>query len=197
MLFRSSITGGEPTLSPELLGLIRFASKKGFSSIKVQSNGLVFAQAANLERCIAVGLDQLNLSVHSYDGGLPTAYELVTGETGSQDLLLQAIDNALRSKVKLEIDLILMRSTLGSVIKAIEALGKRGVRVFNLWLVSLTDNNAKNEASLPPLSELLPVVEEALDKGRENHWTVRSLHLPRCLLPGREDQVSQIGRAHV
>jgi len=56
------------------------------------------------------------------------------------------------------------------------------VRHADLWFVSLTDGNASNVGSMPAMTEAMPAIQAALACGREREMTVRSLHVPRCLL---------------
>jgi cyclic pyranopterin phosphate synthase len=46
----------------------------------------------------------------------------------------------------------------------------------------LTDANADNLGSMPKMSEAVPVMQEAFRVGQELGMTIRSLHVPRCLL---------------
>jgi cyclic pyranopterin phosphate synthase len=62
------------------------------------------------------------------------------------------------------------------------ATGARGVRSAHLWLVSLTDGNRDNVASLPRMTELTPTLHAAFAWARERDFELRSLHIPRCLL---------------
>lgn len=186
-------TGGEPTLRPDLLPLIRFAKSRGYTDIKVQTNGHLFATARNLERAIDAGVSRVAVSVHGFDPRSDEAYDAVVGAPGANGLLLAAIDNIVASSARAEVDLILMRSTLEGADRAVRALATRGVEVFNLWFVSLTDRNSANVDQLPTLRESADAVRRCLAVGREVGVTVRSLHVPRCLLPGDEACVAHPG----
>ncbi|RMG11514.1 MAG: radical SAM protein [Deltaproteobacteria bacterium] len=191
---RLSITGGEPTIRPELLGLVRRARRRGFEEVVVQTNGLLFAHLPNVEKAVEAGVTTVKISVHGYDGR-PASWEAVTGaEPGTGRLFEQAVANVGASPLRLEIDLILMRSTLATILPAMEALAPHGVDRFNLWLVSLTDRNAGNVAALPHLgTEVVPVLVQAFEWGRAQGIPVKSLHVPRCLLPGYEAHVEHPG----
>lgn len=187
-----SITGGEPTIRPDLLKLIRYAKKRGFESIKVQTNGLVFAAERNLKRALDAGLNTVGVSVHGYHPGA-AAYDQITQAEGAQALMLGAIDRLVAAGVTLTVDLIMMEQTRGTLLSAIEYLHGRGVERFNLWLVSLTDGNASNTESLVPISELADEMRACFQYGREHGVSVQSLHVPRCLLAGYEDHVAHPG----
>lgn len=182
-------------MRPDLLPLIRFAARRGFEDIKVQTNGLVFASPDNLQRAVDAGMNRVAISVHGYHPANPD-YETVTGAQGSEAMMLRAVENLVAAGVELGIDMIVMRSSLGSLLPAIRDLHGRGVRAFNLWFVSLTDANSGNVDSMPTMREAAPFVTACMDYGRAEGVTVESLHIPRCVLPGYEDHVRHpaIGR---
>ena len=188
-----SLTGGEPTLRRDLLGLIRHAHGRGYSDIKVQTNGLVFSQPANLQRAVDAGLTRVGVSVHAFSPSGEAAYDDCVQMLGAETLMLQGIDNLVAAPVSLTVDLILKTDTMETVLSAMRALHARGVTAFNLWLVSLTDRNAANPDSLPTMTALWPVVKACFDYGRAEGLDVRSLHIPRCMLPGYESHVDHPG----
>ncbi|MFT5434025.1 MAG: molybdenum cofactor biosynthesis enzyme MoaA [Myxococcota bacterium] len=188
-----SLTGGEPTLRRDLLGLVRRARARGFTDIKIQTNGLLFAEPANLARAVDAGVTQFGVSVHEYSPIDIDSYERGVRALGVEPMLLCAIDNLIAAPVELTVDMIMMRSTMASLFEAMVALAERGVMVFNLWLVSLTDNNADALDSLPTLTSIMPVVKRCLEYGRSHGVDVRSLHVPRCFLAGYEGHVHHPG----
>jgi cyclic pyranopterin phosphate synthase len=96
--------------------------------------------------------------------------------------MVEGLRRAASCGVTLVVDLIIKRDTMAALPEAIEWLHARGVRAVDLWYVSLTDANAANPGSLPRFSEAMPWIAEALARGRERGMTLRSLHVPRCLL---------------
>ena len=189
-----SFTGGEPTIRNDLLPLIRRARDRGFTDIKIQTNGLLFAHPANVEMAIEAGVTRVHVSVHGHDGAGPEKYERITeGPEGTHAMMLQAIDNLVQSPLHFEVDLIMMQSTYETLPEAVVELASRGVTHFNLWLVSLTDKNAANPQSLVRIEALRPFMTQCFEYARAHDLTVRSFHVPRCLLPGYEDHVSHPG----
>ena len=67
-----------------------------------------------------------------------------------------------------------------------------GVDTFNLWLVSLSDRNKDNLASLLPVSSMREGIFAAFERGRQLGVKVLSRHIPRCMLPGYEDHVADL-----
>lgn len=174
-----SITGGEPTIRPDLLAIVRAGRALGFADIKVQSNGLMYAHGDNLARLLAAGATRLHVSVHTHRAD---RYEDLVRRTGTYAAMVGGLERAVASGALLVVDLIIKRDTMADLPAAIEWLAGHGVRAVDLWYVSLTDANADNVASLPRMTEALPFITEALARGRARAMTLRSLHVPRCLL---------------
>jgi molybdenum cofactor biosynthesis enzyme MoaA len=174
-----SLTGGEPTIRRDLLAIVAAGRKLGYADVKVQSNGLMFAQGDNLARLLAAGATRLHISVHTHE---ESRYEDLVRRTGTYALMVAGLRRAADSGAALVVDLIVKRDTMGRLPAAIEWLHEQGVRAVDLWYVSLTDANAANPGSLPRFSEALPFMREALARGRARGMTLRSLHVPRCLL---------------
>src|SRR5690349_14564718 len=75
-----SFTGGEPTIRRDLLPLLRHAKALGYGDVKVQSNGLLFAEPANVERLLDAGVTRFHVSIHTHD---PEAYDALVRREGT------------------------------------------------------------------------------------------------------------------
>ncbi|MFO0755854.1 MAG: radical SAM protein [Byssovorax sp.] len=185
-----AFTGGEPTIRPDLAVLIRHAKRKGFEHVKVASNGLRYAHARYLDYLIESGVDRFHISMHAFRD---EDYDRTVQREAMAPLRRQAIANVVDRKLDLVADLILKEDTYRDVRPWIASLVEQGVRRFALWLVSLTDENAKNVEQLPRITEVVPSVIEAFDDARRGGYEVVSLHIPRCFVPGYEDHVRHPG----
>jgi MoaA/NifB/PqqE/SkfB family radical SAM enzyme len=185
-----AFTGGEPTIRSDLPALVKYARRQGFLSVKVASNGLRYAHAAYLDHLVACGVDRFHMSMHAFT---EDAYERTVRAEGTAALRRMAIANLVERGLHPVADLILKEDTYRHVRGWIADLVGLKVRRFALWLVSLTDQNAKNVAQLPRIEDVAPFVKEAFDDARRGGYEVVSLHLPRCFLPGYEDHVKHPG----
>jgi len=176
-----SFTGGEPTIRPDLIPLVRRSRDLGFTDRKLQTNGLLLAEPVNLRRAIDAGLTRIHVSVHTHEAA---AYEAMVRRAGTFRLLEAALEALVDAPVELATDLILKTDTLPRLSGAVDWLGERGVRAVNLWFVSLTDGNRDNLESLPRMTEAVATIRGAAAKAERWGITLRSLHLPRCLLGG-------------
>lgn len=185
-----AFTGGEPTIRPDLPVLVKYAKKRGFVDVKVASNGLRYAHMPYLEMLANAGVNQFHVSMHAFDD---EAYDATVQREGAATLRRQAIANLIARDLNPIADLILKEDTYRDVRAWVLALAEQGVRQFRLWLVSLTDGNAKNTHQLPRISVVAEAVKEALEAARTRDLDVRSLHIPRCFLKGYENHVHHPG----
>ena len=176
---RVSFTGGEPTIRPDLLGLVRSASELGYEDVKVQSNGLLFAHEPNVRRLVDAGCNRLHVSIHTHDA---IRYDRMVRREATHSVMEQGLRNAVAHAESFTADVILERRTAPDVVDAVQWLHQRGVRSVHLWFVSLTDQNRDHLESMPRMTDVVPYVRRAFAVGREHGMEVLSLHIPRCLL---------------
>ncbi|HVY46820.1 MAG TPA: radical SAM protein [Minicystis sp.] len=185
-----AFTGGEPTIYPSLAPLVRRARRAGFEHAKVASNGLRYADPRYLDWLVEAGVDRFHVSVHAFGDA---AYDATVRAPGAAKLRRAALAALVARGLDPVCDLILKEDTYRDVAAWIDALAALGVRRFALWLVSLTDANAANVEQLPRLDDVAPFVARACDEARAKGRDVVSLHVPRCFLPGFEDNVRHPG----
>lgn len=174
-----SFTGGEPTMRADLLPLVREARRLGYADIKVQSNGLLFAEGRNADRLVDAGVTRFAVSIHTHE---EAAYEAMVRREGTYAAMVAGLSALVRRQLDPQADVIMTRATVPRLPAAIAWLCDLGVRRADLWFVSLTDQNAANVDSMPRMSEVVPTMAQAFAAARERGMEVRSLHVPRCLL---------------
>jgi MoaA/NifB/PqqE/SkfB family radical SAM enzyme len=174
-----SFTGGEPTMRGDLLPLVRLARELGYEDVKVQSNGLLLAHEPNLDRLVEAGANRFHVSIHTHD---PDRYERMVRRAGAYEPMVSSLRRLVERDVTLVADVILNEDTYRDLGEAVCWLHAQGVRAADLWFVSLTDGNRENIESLPRMTDVVPFVRRAFAWGRDHAMTIRSLHIPRCLL---------------
>ncbi len=173
------LTGGEPTIRPDLLGLVRMTASLGYRSIKVQSNGLVLGTGENAARLVEAGVTCVHISIHTHER---EAYEAMVRRRGTFALMERALEVLAAADIEFGADVILEADTIPRLPAAIDWLAERGVAAADLWFVSLTDGNAQRPESMPPMTEALPFVAHARARAAAHGMRLRSLHIPPCLL---------------
>ena len=181
--------GGEPTIRRSLLPLVRWCRDRGYRSIKVPSNGLMYAYRWFAEEASDAGINEFHLSLMAHTEAL---YEKIMGKPGAFQLVTQGLGNLIALGHKPTADLIIKSDTWMHLADIVEHWAGAGIDTFNLWLVSLSDRNRTNLASLLPVSTMRAGIGAAFERGRRLGVTVRSRHIPRCMLPGYEEHVADL-----
>ncbi|TMA31444.1 MAG: radical SAM protein [Deltaproteobacteria bacterium] len=181
-----SFGGGEPTIRRSLLPLVRWCRDRGYRSIKIPSNGLMYSYRSFAEEACDAGITDFHISFMAHTEEL---YTRIMGRPDALSLVTQGVRNLKALGRKPVGDLIIKHDTWMHLADIVEHWAGFGIDTFNLWLVSLSDRNRDNLESLPMVSEMRPGIEAAFDRGKRLGVTVRSRHIPRCMLPGYEDHV--------
>ena len=107
-----AFTGGEPTIYPSLLPLVRRAKQAGFAHVKVASNGLRYADPVYLARVVDAGVDRIHKSMHAIDD---PANERTVRAPGAAALRCDAIRALVARDLDPVADLILKEDTYRDV----------------------------------------------------------------------------------
>ncbi len=178
--------GGEPTIRRSLLPLVRWCRDRGYRSIKIPSNGLMYSYRAYAEEACDAGITDFHISFMAHTEEL---YARIMGRPDALSLVTEGVRNLKALGRKPVGDLIIKHDTWMHLADIVERWAGFGIDTFNLWLVSLSDRNRDNLESLPMVSEMRSGIEAAFDRGKRLGVTVRSRHIPRCMLPGYEEHV--------
>ena len=181
-----SFGGGEPTIRRSLLPLVRWCRDRGYRSIKIPSNGLMYSYRAFAEEACDAGITDFHISFMAHTDEL---YARIMGKPDALALVTQGVRHLMALGRKPVGDLIIKHDTWMHLADIVEHWAGLGIDTFNLWLVSLSDRNRDNLESLPMVSQMRAGIEAAFERGKRLGVTVRSRHIPRCMLPGYEEHV--------
>jgi len=178
--------GGEPTIRRSLLPLVRWCRDRGYRSIKIPSNGLMYSYRAYAEEASDAGITDFHISFMAHTKEL---YARIMGRPDALALVTEGVRNLKALGRKPVGDLIIKHDTWMHLADIVEHWAGLGIETFNLWLVSLSDRNRENLESLPMVSQMREGIVAAFERGKRLGVTVRSRHIPRCMLPGYEEHV--------
>jgi cyclic pyranopterin phosphate synthase len=181
--------GGEPTIRRSLLPLVRWCRDRGYRSIKVPSNGLMYSYKWFAEEAVDAGINDFHISFMAHT---PELYARIMGKPDAFALVTQGVRHLAALGHKPVGDLIIKSDTWMHLADIVEHWAGQGVETFNLWLVSLSDRNKDNLASLLRVEEMRAGICAAFDRGRQLGVTVLSRHIPICMLPGYEEHVADL-----
>ena len=85
------LSGGEPTIHPDLLPMIDMAYAKGFKQVYINTNGLKLSQTSFAESLASLGKP---LSIYlQFDGTTPEVYGVLRGNEKLVDVKTKALEN--------------------------------------------------------------------------------------------------------
>ena len=151
---RVRLTGGEPLLRRNIVGLVHMLSRIGLDEVLLTTNGcLLEHHAADLN---AAGLSRVNVSVDTLD---PECYRRIT-RGGELAPVLRGVDAALRVGLRrLKINTVVLRHENDRELPRLLrfAMGK-GVEIRFLEMIAIGAAATCHERYFVPLSEILSVL---------------------------------------
>lgn len=187
------LIGGELTIRPDAIPLVRFAKKLGFKDIVMSTNGRVYSYPEYTRKMLAAGLTHIIFSIHGHNAA---THDALTRTPGSFEQLLAGFNNF----VKLGFDNIGSNTTIVKQnYKYLPEIGEfiysLGVRNAEFIFVDPNYGGANKDFHklVPKISDVAPYAHKCLDIGKQNnigHWHIR--YVPLCYFTDYLDQVSEL-----
>ncbi len=159
------LSGGEPTLHPQLAELIAFAkSLDTFDVIEMQSNGVKCADLEYARELVDAGLQKVTFSLHSVD---PEHSDSITRLPNAFGKTMQAIHNFRELGILTQIAHVLTKSNyqeLPSTVRYLrEEFPAEGGHLSICLAIAQGISDLVFEWVIPKFSDIKPFVSEALD----------------------------------
>jgi MoaA/NifB/PqqE/SkfB family radical SAM enzyme len=127
---RLILSGGEPTIHPNYVDLIRFGASLGYRRIQTVTNGRMFMYKDFTKKCLDAGLQEITFSVHGHNAKL---HDALVGCPGAFDEEMRGVDNVLADgRAIVNVDVVLTRKNVPHVRDIMEMFMARGVYEFDL-----------------------------------------------------------------
>jgi MoaA/NifB/PqqE/SkfB family radical SAM enzyme len=175
--------GGEPTLNPELVPLVRYARALGYERINVTTNGRLCFYDDFARKLVGSGLTTLLFSVHGPDAqthaqqvGVAEAFEQTTG----------GIRNALRHAppgVDLGMNITITKGNHDKLEAVAQLCWDLGLRWLNIQF--LTPFGRATSHVAPDTQGAADLAMRVIDKWRDR-MKLQIINLPFCFMPGYE-----------
>ncbi len=123
-----NLSGGEPTLHPDFIDIIRTAKKAGYKTIQTTSNGRMFCYPDFLKKAVRAGLNNITFSIHGHTKKL---HETATTVEGSFAQVMAALNNALSIKtLKVDVHATMSRINYKKAGEILDFFVRKGVSSF-------------------------------------------------------------------
>lgn len=181
-----TLTGGEPTLHPGFLDIVRRAKILGFV-IYVSSNGGKFASSGFCRSTLPY-IDEISFSLHGPDAKIHNAH---TKNKKSYSLLMQALKNIENSRFspRLFINSVATLQNINALERSLRTLSRfkkiKQVLISNIAPEGQARENFKQLAV--PLARLRAKVRKLAGIAENNSSLIRFFGMPLCSLGSRPD----------
>lgn len=175
-----SLSGGEPTLSPDLFRVIKYAKGRGLS-VELQSNGVTLSYFDFAERLTRAGVDLFNINFPSH---LERESNLITQTKGFYPKRMKGLHNLEKLKAKVRLTHVINSRTIIYLEEFVDFLAT------NLkFILYIQFSLIKNMGSVRTYPELIPEYEKvggtllrAMKKCKKNRIDFLVDHIPPCYL---------------
>lgn len=183
------LTGGEPTLHPNFLEIVRYARENNFTNIQIQTNGRMFAYPDFCVQTIRAGATEFSPALHGSDS---KTHNQLTGSGGSFEQTIQGIKNLRSLGQRVITNTVVTRINYSQLPSLAKLLVKLDVDQFQFAFVHITGQAAENINIIVPKKEkAMPFIKAALDIGIRAGKRVMTEAIPYCLMQGYEDCIAE------
>jgi sulfatase maturation enzyme AslB (radical SAM superfamily) len=203
-----NLTGGEPTLHPDLLRLIKAAVRLGYRDVTLVTNGAALSRPGVVERVLAAGVTRVGFSLDTVE---ECVHDALVRRPGMLPVVQEGIRRTLAAQwagprrvvainVVTRLNLEGLNDTVHWMAEALRPAVKNAL--YSLDFVVAEENAwTHREVVVPRMSQAAPRMAEALRLGAEGGLVTTYRNVPGCVMPGHEaldllDDHIHIGRLY-
>lgn len=183
------LSGGEPTLHPDLPRFIARAKALGFRTIEMQSNGVKAADPDYARALVEAGLNKVTVSLHSID---PEHSDRITRLPGAFAKTVAAMHNFRRLGIRTQVAHVITKSNyeeLPATVRYLrETFPEREGHLSVCFGVAQPISDLVYTWVMPTFDEIKPFMKEALDYCLETRLGFGGMigqgGYPPCMLDG-------------
>lgn len=178
------LTGGEPTLSPDLTEYVEHAAALGFTEIVLQTNAVRLSKPGRATRLREAGLTTAQVSLHGPD---PDVSDFLTFAPGTHAKTLAGIDQLLDNGIRVLVNHLIFRANAGLLDRFLSMAKERwGAHRGSVVLQFRSPKNEFDDLEqartyLAPYSEYAETLVRIMDEAREFGFETSELLEPTCL----------------
>jgi MoaA/NifB/PqqE/SkfB family radical SAM enzyme len=176
--------GGEPTMNPELISLVRYARQIGYDRINVTTNGRMCFYEDFAKKLVRSGLTTLLFSVHGPDARI---HAQQVGVAEAFDQTIGGIKNCLRHApegVELGMNITITKGNFDKLEAVAELAYDLGLRWLNIQF--LTPFGRATKWVAPDTQAAADIAMRTIDRFRDR-MKFQVINLPFCFMPGYEE----------
>lgn len=182
-----SLQGGEPTIWPDVVELVRRARGLGFGFVGIVTNGRKLKDPAFAEALIEAGLDGMSVSLLGPDA---ETHDAVAAAPGAFEALVTGLENAaavaarLGRRVHVDANLVTSAKSVDGLPEEVRLLAARGVEAASVHLVRFAGLAADPKVREPLRFDLRRIARPLAEAWAEADRAGMGLHaidVPPCV----------------
>jgi len=192
---RLILSGGEASIHPDFLDLVRLGKELGYGHVQTITNGRMFAYRGFARRAVEAGLDEVTFSLH---GHTPELQDELTGVPGSFAQTVAGIRNVVATGIVVSGDVVVSRRNVRHLRTVLDLFITLGIREFDILMVVPFGRASPDEGAdmLFDLEDEIQHVHRALELSRDPSLHVWTNRLPARFLEGFEDLIQDPHKLH-
>ena len=192
------LIGGETTIRPDIIELVRFAKNLGFTTIAMATNGRMYSLKGFAKKILQAGLNSIIFSIHGHTAKL---HDSLTQVPGSFEQLKKGVENVreiireLNLQVHIGSNTCVMKKNYRYLPQIGKYIRSLGIDNSEFIFVDPTYGAAFDffDKIVPKISQVAPFAHKLLDIGKKEqlpHWHIR--YVPLCYFQDYLGQISEL-----
>lgn len=182
------LSGGEATIHPDFLKIVKLTKSAGYGHIQVITNGRMFSYPDFLISAMKAGVSEITFSIHGHNEKL---HDAQTQIKGSFQQAMRGLRNALSAEgLIVNVDIVINKMNYVHLADMLKYFIDLGVGEFDLLQVIPSGQAWKNRKKLfYDVSKGMPYIRRALSFSRDPKIFIWTNRFPPAYLDGFEDLI--------
>lgn len=187
------LTGGEPTMRPDLPEIIAYARRIGYKDVCIITNGwIIGSEEGYIDKLLDAGLNDILMSLH---GVKARTHDSLTCRKGSFERFLAAAERASRlDGLNLRFNHVVCEQNFDEVADVADLMASFKPNAINFILFQPTRDALRSEEAIRfrNYRQVTPYIMQAIDKHKAAIPHINVRDIPFCLLKGYESHVKTL-----
>lgn len=192
---RVVLSGGEPTIHPRFVEIIRLAKKIGYTHIQTITNGLKLSDEKFFDAAIKAGLSEVTISIHGHTSAI---HDKLVGVKGAFVKALKTLKNSKKyPNLIVSIDVCINKLNIKHLSEIIKIFINAGFYEFDLLYIIPFGSAWENRKLLFfDIEKELPNLHKALDFSKDKKVHIWTNRLPAQYLERYEELIQDPVKIH-
>ncbi len=182
-------TGGEPTLHPQIVNIVKEARKAGYIKIQLQTNGRTLCNEEFLKKLVQAGVNEISPAVHGPNSEI---HDKLTHSPQSFNQTITGIKNARKLGVYVLTNTVVTSLNYTYLPQIAKLLVYLNVNQFQFAFIHIIGRGWENRKWIvPKKTDVMPYIYQGLDIGRAAKIPCYTEAIPYCLMKGYEEHIAE------